>query len=146
MKNKKIAAVVIAVIAVVIVIIAAVIIGGQGSNNADNAGNGTNMTEGASVTADPNDNTRVTMTLFYSANDEEHEQTMAAVEELKAQYGDTVVFDLKDIDSEETQQIVSNMPFLQGATPAVLMSTGKMAMNCGDKASLESIIEEALAQ
>lgn len=145
MKNKKVIAAVIAVIAVIIVIIAAVAIG-SGNGGENTSGEGSTAEAGAAVTADPNDNTRVTMTLFYSVNDEEHEQTMAAVEELKAQYGDTVVFDLKDVDSEESQEIVSNMPFLDGATPAVLMSTGKLAMSCRDKASLESIIEEALAQ
>lgn len=152
-KNKKIIITVVVIAVIAAIIIAAVVVGKNGKSEIGGADGPTDIKvsdqDKPKNNAAPQENqtdekTKPTFTLFYSNSDADNDATMAIVEELKAQYGEKIVFDLKNTDDAETQKIIENMPFITGQTPVLFMSTGDMKFNCKDKATMEDTIKAAL--
>lgn len=138
-KNKIILAVVAAVI-VAAIVIAAVVSGGsdkKSSNISDNQQ--TQQTQAPKVTP--------TFMYFVSKADAAYNEEMAMIEELKAEYGEKVNFDIKDVDEDTT--IAENFAFVPGNTPALIMlntanDISAIQMQCADKATLKAEIDKAL--
>lgn len=84
-------------------------------------------------------------TYIVSSSDADYADTMAVVEELKAEYGDKVEFDVRDIVEDPT--LVERFP-VEGMTPTLFMvdtrANTSMLFDSYDKAELTRAIEDAL--
>ena len=87
-----------------------------------------------------------TFMYFVSGSDENYDEAMAVVEELKAEYEGQITFDIHNID--ETPEDKTNFP-VEGMTPALIMlntsnDISAMEFMCADKDKLKDDIENAL--
>lgn len=87
-----------------------------------------------------------TFMYFVSGSDENYDEAMAVVEELKAEYAGQITFDIHNID--ETPEDKTNFP-VEGMTPALIMlntsnDISAMEFMCADKDKLKDDIENAL--
>lgn len=87
-----------------------------------------------------------TFMFFSSESDENYQQTMEAVNELKETYGEKVKFDLVDID--QTPEATENFP-VKDQTPALIMLNTSndicaFEFKITDKSKMEEAIKKAL--
>ncbi len=137
MKNPK---TIIAIVAAVVIVIALIVIA---VNNNSNSG-GTADTSTVEATERP----RVTPTFMYfvSSADEGYDDTQAMLAELEAEYGESIKFDIRNVDDDP--EMAENYS-VTGQTPALIMldvynDISAFAWQCNDKELLISYIEAAL--
>ena len=95
---------------------------------------------------EPQEKVTPTFMYFISGNDQNFDETNAMIEELKAQYGEQVLFDIVNID--EHPEAIDNFP-VAGQTPVLIMlntsnDISAIEFMCNDKAKLEEDIQNAL--
>lgn len=157
-KKKTIIVAVLAVAAALVIALAAVMISsGKSNDSAQNTSQTQTETQKSKKSNENSDNAssetaeeevKVTPTFMYfiSASDEGYEQTNAMIEELKAQYGDKINFDIVNVD--EHPEAKENFP-VDGMTPALIMlntsnDISGIEFKCNDKDRLTQDIENAL--
>lgn len=109
----------------------------SGSSNSDTAGTQDNA---ESKTYTP------TFMYFVSKNDNGYAEYMKMVDELKTQYGDSIKFDIVDVD--ENPESKKNFP-VDGNTPTLIMTDtnndiSAIEFKCSDKSRLTADIDAAL--
>ena len=88
-----------------------------------------------------------TFMYFVSKKDPNYDAAMQAVESLKKSYGDSVVFDIRDVDEEP--DVKKNFALVDGQTPALIMlntenNISTFEFKCSDESKLRADIENAL--
>lgn len=88
-----------------------------------------------------------TFMYFVSKKDPSYDAAMQAVESLKKSYGDSVVFDIRDVDEEP--DVKKNFALVDGQTPALIMlntenNISTFEFKCSDESKLRADIENAL--
>lgn len=159
--NEKIKYILIAIAALLVVVAAVLVLffsnddnGGENTNNGSN----TSVTETAandSGAAQSEDETKQeepaktytpVFMYFVSKSDEGYNEYMSMIEELKAEYGEKVTFDIVDVDEEPEAK--ENFP-VDGNTPTLIMTNtnndiSALEFKCSDKARLTEDIEKSL--
>ncbi len=90
---------------------------------------------------------KVTPTFKYFYTNAEKDTVMPIVDELKEKYGDSVVFDIVNVD--ENKEILQNFQLVDGNTPALIMlntdnDISKLEFQCTDIEVLKADIDETL--
>lgn len=159
--NEKIKYILIAIAALLVVLAAVLVLffsnDDNGGENANNGGN-TAVTEAASEVSETGQSedgtaqeepakiyTPVFM-YFVSKSDEGYNEYMSMIDELKAEYGEQVTFDIVDVDEEPEAK--DNFP-VDGNTPTLIMTNtnndiSALEFKCSDKARLVEDIEKSL--
>lgn len=88
-----------------------------------------------------------TFKYFVSKSDKQYDEAMNVVEKLKAEYGNTVNFDIVDVD--KNPEAKTNFAMVDGNTPFLIMLNKKNDLSafepkCSDFEKLKSYIENAL--
>ena len=108
-------------------------------------------TESSSVVSTDNntvqEKVKPTFMYFVSKKDPNYDAAMQAVESLKKSYGDSVVFDIRDVDEEP--DVKKNFALVDGQTPALIMlntenNISTFEFKCSDESKLRADIENAL--
>ena len=108
-------------------------------------------TESSSVASTDNnpvqEKVKPTFMYFVSKKDPNYDAAMQAVESLKKSYGDSVVFDIRDVDEEP--DVKKNFALVDGQTPALIMlntenNISTFEFKCSDESKLRADIENAL--
>lgn len=90
---------------------------------------------------------KVTPTFKYFYTNAEKDTVMPIIDELKAEYGDKVQFDIVNVD--ENKEILQNFQLVDGNTPALIMlntdnDISKLEFQCTDIEVLKADIDETL--
>lgn len=140
-ESKKNIIIAVAIVVVLAAVIIAAVKGGSGANqnDADNtAANTPVATEAPKITP--------IFMYFVSSADEGYEQTMAVIEELKAEYEGRIVFDIRDVTNDPE---MAERYSAAGNTPMLIMSNADNNISailpmCSDKEQLKASIEQTL--
>lgn len=90
---------------------------------------------------------KVTPTFKYFYTNAEKDTVTPIIDELKAEYGDKVQFDIVNVD--ENKEILQNFQLVDGNTPALIMlntdnDISKLEFQCTDIEVLKADIDETL--
>ncbi|MCH5185800.1 MAG: hypothetical protein J1F64_06715 [Oscillospiraceae bacterium] len=147
--NKKAVAAVAAALAIVIIVWAAVSLSGKtndsSKSNQNTDGAQTSDVQNGNSEDDVNPDAKPVFKFFYSASAENAGEVLAAVEELRAEYGDRVDFDINDID--EHPEYVEQFSVIAPPQLYMLKRNGDFAdmkFGTADKNELEDAVKKAL--
>ncbi len=141
MGNKKITMIVAALLVIAVVVWGITAISGRNDNMDSN--NGENVQDSQQENVNPD--AKPVFKFFYSSSAENAAEITAVVEELKAQYGEQVDFDVSDID--EHPEYVEQFSVIMPPQLYMLKKNGDfsdMKFGTYDKTELEDAIKKAL--
>lgn len=109
--------------------------------------NGESNKQGKQEDAEKEKVYKPTFKYFVSKSDEQYDEAMNVVEKLKSEYGNTVNFDIVDVDKNPDAK--TNFAMVDGNTPFLIMLNTKNDLSafepkCSDFEKLKSDIENAL--
>lgn len=138
--NPKAKYILIGIAIVLIIAVVAIVIGSSG-NEKSSSSSSSNTSAVADKVYTP------TFMYFVEKTDENYDEYMAIVEELKAEYDGKVNFDIVDIT--EDPEATKNFPVTSETTPFLIMlntenNPSAIEMSCADKEQLKADIDAAL--
>lgn len=138
--NSKAKYILIGIAVVLIIAVIAIVVGTSGKDSGTGSGTSENTAVADKVYTP-------TFMYFVEKSDENYDEYMAVVEELKAEYDGKVNFDIVDIT--EDPEATKNFPVTSETTPFLIMlntenNPSAIEMSCTDKEQLKADIEAAL--